>query len=733
MMAEESVGVSRKAAETLEIRVDSDRVVQKERAVLGKPGEEELIALALSGGGIRSASFALGVMQALVCAGIMKKFDYLSSASGGGYIASSLTWFLRQGLPDGRKAGTESGNFPFGIRGKGLRMQDGGTARHSNMLLDYLRQHSRYLTPGKGLDGAALLGFALRNVAVSLLLHFGLVLLLVIGLLWSGAYSKISLTDSVQISVLQGMALLALVVFGVSSLGFAVTTSLPGKLWGLRYRIRLASQKFLGLLLKALAIFLVLASLEPVHVWLKHFLSHPIHLAGVSTTTGMILGLLQRHLRDNGKASVWLAFIASSLVLYGLLLGAYALFAEAYNRAMLTELYLFTAVLLALSAIVNSNYFSIHRMYRDRLMEAFMPDPDKILHNEWGKAVEADNGQLRDMCDPAVNLRPYHLINANVVLVNSNTSRYQARGGDSFLLSPLFCGSDATGYIPTHDWKVNADKSISLATAMATSGASFNPNAGNSGRGITRSSLVSGLLSVLNMRLGQWVSNPGRQNLWFQQPNFITTGLFGSFFGTRHDEHSRMLELTDGGHFDNLALYELIRRQVSLILLSDAGADPRCSFDDLGNVVERVRVDFGVKIRFDDPVFDLDGLHPGSAENMPMVAERYGLSDHAFALARIDYPDGKCGTLIYLKAAMLKNLPADLYSYKVAHPAFPHEPTLDQFFDEVQFEAYRELGYQLTWTMLNQYGRYDAGNWIPLPDGALGLLAERDKERDADL
>lgn len=730
MMAEETVGVSREAAEKLEIQVDSDQVLKQERQILGKADDDELSALALSGGGIRSASFALGVMQALVSARILKKFDYLSSASGGGYIASSLTWFLRRGLPDGSPAGLDADNFPFGARGKGSRMPNAGIERHRNLLLDYLRQHSHYLTPGKGLDGIALLGFALRNAGISLLLHFGLILLLMIGLIGIGAFQRVDLTYDWSVNFLGLTALFSLLVFALSSLFFALSTALPGRLWGLRYRIRVSSQKLLGLLLKAGAVLLILASIEPVHAWLKHFLAHPIHLAGASTTGGVLIGLVQRHVRSNGKTSVTLAFAASALMLYGLLLGAYALYVEAVKADMLGGLYGFTAVLLVMAWLVNSNYFSLHRMYRDRLMEAFMPDPEKVLHNEWGKAVEADNGQLRDMCSPAVNLRPYHLINCNVVLVNSNTARYQARGGDSFLLSPLFCGSDATGYIQTGEWKVNADKNASLATAMATSGASFNPNTGNSGRGLARSALISGLLSVLNLRLGQWVSNPGRQDLWLQQPNFWTTGLFGRFFGTRHDEGSRMLELTDGGHFDNLAIYELVRRRVKLILLSDAGADPRCSYDDLGNVVERVRVDFATKIRFDDAEFNLDGLPPGTSSALPLVSERYGLSRNGFALGRIEYPDGSIGTLIYIKAAMISNLPADLYSYKLAHQAFPHEPTLDQFFDEVQFEAYRELGYQLTWSMLNQYGDYNSGHWQPLPDGPLGMLAERDNERE---
>ena len=53
---------------------------------------ESLVGLALSGGGIRSATFSLGVMQALAKNDLMKYVDILSTVSGGGYIGASLTW-----------------------------------------------------------------------------------------------------------------------------------------------------------------------------------------------------------------------------------------------------------------------------------------------------------------------------------------------------------------------------------------------------------------------------------------------------------------------------------------------------------------------------------------------------------------------------------------------------------------------------------------------------------------
>ena len=130
-----------------------------------KGGKEvDLYGLAISGGGIRSASFGLGIMQALVRYGVLKKMDYLSTVSGGGYLGSSLTWFLKEGLPDGTPAGTKSENFPFGKGGVGARLDK---TQNRNATLDFIRQHGNYLIPGKGVTGASLLAALKRNLLVN--------------------------------------------------------------------------------------------------------------------------------------------------------------------------------------------------------------------------------------------------------------------------------------------------------------------------------------------------------------------------------------------------------------------------------------------------------------------------------------------------------------------------------------------------------------------------------------
>ena len=110
--------------------------------------KNKLVGLALSGGGIRSATFSLGVMQRLAKEDLLKYVDYLSTVSGGGYIGGSLTWLLSsvaKALNNDSVFGTTSTNFPYGVddpREKRLREKQ-------SKILKHLRLHGKYLIPGK--------------------------------------------------------------------------------------------------------------------------------------------------------------------------------------------------------------------------------------------------------------------------------------------------------------------------------------------------------------------------------------------------------------------------------------------------------------------------------------------------------------------------------------------------------------------------------------------------------
>lgn len=141
----------------------------------------------------------------------------------------------------------------------------------------------------------------------------------------------------------------------------------------------------------------------------------------------------------------------------------------------------------------------------------------------------------------------------------------------------------------------------------------------------------------------------------------------------------RWIYLSDGGHFDNLGLYEMVRRRCRFIVVSDAGCDPDAALADLGNAVRKSYIDFGVRIRFD---------------SLDVTAGARPPQEGTFAwIGTIWYPGSpEPGWLLYLRPTYQGTETPDIRSYAEANPTFPDESTSEQWFGESQFEAYRALG-----------------------------------------
>lgn len=691
-----------------------ESVIEKEQAHIYGSKENAASAktygLAFSGGGIRSASFSLGFMQALVANDKLKKFDYLSTVSGGGYIGSSLTWFLNQKIPawmhrhEGENAyfSTDAEHFPFGQKCKGDR--EGANNEKPNAILDFIRQHGNYLIPGHGLNGLSMAGYVLRALLVSLTVYTLLLTCLFIAFIDFGLFGTLFEHPSSPLlnwfgkNVLVGAAAVLGALFFVTGFFYAFWTRLLSG----SYQVRTLVQRYLGALLGVMFLFLVVGSFPIAHQWTV-FESQAMRFStsGGSTLLGVVGALFQLKAGGNSKFKIPLLVLAAALLIYGIGLFAYSL---GKIIADITPNPYFSLPLLLIagltSVMVNVNHLGIHRMYRDRLMETFLPNLSDVKNNNWGLATEANKIPLHKLCQQ--NPRPYHLINTNVVLVDSNQSKFRGRGGDNFILSPLFCGSDATGWRESDKYKTpGSPGGITLPTAMAISGAALNPNSGVGGVGITRNKLVSTLLAILNLKLGYWISNPDPDKTMSMPPNFLSPGLKGGVLGGGLSEDRKALELSDGGHFENLGIYELIRRKLNVIVVTDGGADPQFSFGDLANAVEKARVDFGATIVFKEGQYSLDELIPGSSESPPL-AGKFPTAKNPFAVADVYYSDDTQGVLIYVKTTLIKNVPADLVGYKTANETFPDQSTGDQFFDERQFEAYRELGYCIGKVLLNE-------------------------------
>ncbi len=221
---------------------------------------------------------------------------------------------------------------------------------------------------------------------------------------------------------------------------------------------------------------------------------------------------------------------------------------------------------------------------------------------------------------------------------------------------------------------------------MAISGAAANPYAGG---GLFRNRPVAVLMSLVNLRLGYWVGHPDPAKRMRSGRSHFNTAwreLSGKL-----SEDRPVLQLSDGGHFDNLGIYELVRRRVRLIVACDGTADPEFAFSDFITLLARIEADFGARIVFDrTPGLEL--FMPTAAAGFPRNTQ---LAKQGFTIGTIGYSDGSTGDLIYITTTLFKGLGLAALGYKAGNPDFPDQTTADQFFDDAQFEAYRHLGYSV--------------------------------------
>jgi hypothetical protein len=339
-----------------------------------------------------------------------------------------------------------------------------------------------------------------------------------------------------------------------------------------------------------------------------------------------------------------------------------------------------------LSRLINVNKFSLHAIYRNRIVRAYLGASNaKRDPNPFTGFDPADNlplQELRDPLNPALPQRPLHIINMALNLVTGDNLAWQQRKAETFTASTLHCGNFQLGYRFTKHYALNQQKNgLTLGTAVAISGAAASPN-----QGYHSSPMVALIMTLFNVRLGWWLGNPGAMGydtFHDSAPNSPVRHLVKEGLGLT-DSSSPYVYLSDGGHFENLGLYEMILRRCRLIVVSDAGCDPECSLEDLGNAIRKIRVDLGVKIEIT------------KFEIFSRADEEGKKSGRYCAIGEIDYgtadEGGRKGTLIYLKPALLGSEPRDIYNYARESAEFPHEATSDQWFSESQFESYRALG-----------------------------------------
>lgn len=722
----------------------------------------DLAGLALSGGGIRSATFNLGLLQRLHREKLLESFDYLSTVSGGGYVGGFWSAWKS------RSARSRDEVFP-GDGGTSGQRPEPGEIRHLREFSNFLRPRLRLLSFETGRIVATLAGGILPSITVALavivlalliwwFLHLsltaethgrwlaeGLVPGLVLAVLtllvqwffervWRGkaeepeARASVTYwTWAVVASVLAGLfwwllwqvALpprLLITPLAPEDLSMGAATALPpATAWVGAVMILVAGRSLFsmrsyppqgrfrqGALDRALArTFLCAVTWVVVGtLWLVGQLlafggvDAVLAAVGVGGASGGAFVWMRRVLvaqasRQSGgrlrvragprlfQALAYLTLGAVIAVMAALLV----LLHDAFGFPGMGWAAGAALLVLGLSLVFNPHEVGLHGFYRDRLVRAYLGASNLDAPTRATTICSEDDVPLT--CLPK---KPLHLVCCAANDLFGDPLGTLHRGAESAVLSRQgFQVGDRWKPWASHQKACQKDsqkgsqlRSPTLGDAMTASAAAFNSHMGQVSMRLGQAATF--LLTALGLRLGLWIENPERGEPGSKKPSgyLILQELLG---WSRAD--ARWIHLSDGAHYENLAFYELVRRHCRYILLCDCGADPDRTFDDFGNAVRRVREDFGVEIRI-----DISPLQPG-ADGKPR--QHVVAGDIVYPPQEPDGPKD-AGILLYVKPTLTGDEPPDVTQYARRNERFPHETTLDQFYDEAQWESYRRLG-----------------------------------------
>jgi len=795
----------------------------------------DLAGIALSGGGIRSATFSLGLLQGLADRDVLRHFDYVSTVSGGGYVGGFWSAYRRRcpkedssRTPEAAKQTSERTAAAPRIAGTSTtpprpavpfptdttdRESSVRYARSEPDAIRHLREFSRFLAPRWGLfeletwqffGGAVtailptvIVGLSVLTMFVwfmliigsesvgglnsavptlwllSWLRHVDITMVIVatstLGVLWSFERETAVIERQSRepyyerwyaVAAAVAFAVTLLVVywivgdfrrwqyfemfpaiggadevrlrFSAPALGWlaamvdlilartlaSVFIARPSKGF-YRAAIDRVIARLLGLAMFWLAMTtFVLGSFAlwratqsmvwtagvggvatALYTWIQRYLSRQPNRA----KTGMVGKVLQRYTQP----------LLAAAALVALTLGCAFLVFTDIDAGSCTTLVVAVVVVAIAVLTYNPNEIGMHALYRSRLARAYLGASNRKArraeNNRQSTQRPGDDMLMRNLPQTP----PLHLICCTANDLAGNHLANLSRGGRSAVLSPL-----GITVANRHQPWAEATTQVSLASAMTASAAAFNSNMGSVSMDLGPAATF--LMTSLNLRLGYWYRfTTSRVRGFAPGLDFLAEMFRRTCSGPKSDS----VHLSDGGHFENLGLYELLRRRCKYIVVSDCGADPDVAFDDVGNALRRAREDFGVEIEM-----DLGVLKPDE--------KRY--SRQHLAVGDILYPDGDRGILLLFKPTLVGDEPGDILQYRARNEQFPHESTGDQFYDEKQWESYRRLGLhaaRVAFRFIADDGAGDSSaseifgdarwEWLPVPPDLEGQLLER--------
>jgi hypothetical protein len=368
---------------------------------------------------------------------------------------------------------------------------------------------------------------------------------------------------------------------------------------------------------------------------------------------------------------------------------------------------------------VDINEFSLHAFYRNRLARCYLGASNIPRHpNRFTGFDEKDTDTPVSTLLPGKGYNgPFPIFCTALNLTFGEDLAWQERKAASFAFTPLYSGYDVpwteargdttlrfNGFVQTMTYAY-PDPGVHMDTAAAISGAALSPN-----MGYHTNPATAFLMTVFGVRLGWWLLNPRRLNedgtkldvpdekraegrplklprtYPWPSPRLSLLWLLNELLGRTNDTSSYVY-LSDGGHFDNMGLYELVRRRCRYIVICDSEADAQLTFQGIGMAVRKCRIDFGAEIALD--------LRP-----LEHARDSDCSSAHC-VVGTITYPEdpGTHGFVVYIKSSLTGDEPADVLNYKKEDSVFPHDSTVNQWFSESQFESYRRLGHHVAFSV----------------------------------
>jgi phosphate/sulfate permease len=755
--------------------------------------EEDKAGICCSGGGVRSAAFSLGALQALQEEGELKRASYLAAVSGGSYIASAISMVAKVGREDSDDAQPNKDS-------EQALLDRLGPFAPGSPEEQYLRNRCSYLAPTMTdkiyLGWRVLLGLLINLFAISLpLIGVGLLLA---GLLYAPFLPDLAGACNATIGVCKhecaanlpcGFWLLPLSLLALSVL--AGGASLLGR-WGNEERERFLAIWSVRLLILAALLAVLLVAVPHLVDWVRGSTDNgestgDVAGGGAKTigagTLALLVGVVAQlgHLLSSKEASEELK---RGRKLFEKLGKAARLAIVYFAAALAGPLLLLSIFVLAVSAgmaeasadgrvdfavagaglavlaffwwgyrLVDLNTWSLNPYYKRRLSSAFALkrvseenlDPeerDRVEalvpadpESDVGIAIERDFDDMVPISMTALQGGKGREWPTLLVCAAANISDPGAtppgRGVTSFTFSANTVGGPLVGAVRT--WELESafegfneawphpeaeeekDKllekaaeavtleprrkrrhDLTLPAAMAISGAAISPSMGK----MTRRPLTF-LMALANIRLGVWVPNPRwigeyernpklRKRYIRPRPLYLLYELIGL-----NQVSDRYLYVTDGGHYENLGLVELLRRGCTEIYCLDASGVGRdgTQFEALGEAIALARSELGVDVRFDT---EKDERNPEKLvpDKESQTAERDVITGTILYPPGPDEEEGLEGKLIYVRNTMTAKAPWDVRAHHEADPRFPNNPTVDQLYTDQKFEAYRALGAQ---------------------------------------